>query len=285
MSKKKRPIIFGEILYDRWPDGTAVLGGAPFNVCRHLRQLGLRPHMLTRIGDDDAGKLLLRELDQARLDPAGVQIDLEFPTGEVLISIDEDGDSTYEIAPDQAWDHIEAIVPEGYEVPAAPPAILYTGSLALRTEAAQAQFFELADKLPCPIFVDVNLRDPWWTRESVDELLDLAFCFKCNEEEYKLLFDEMDPSQFRKDNRLDFLLLTRGAKGMSLYTYRGSFHADPPRLDEPIADTIGAGDAASAVCIQGYLSNWHPKKTLQEATKRAAEVCLVKGAALPDTFE
>jgi len=275
-----RPAIFGEILYDRFPDGTAVLGGAPFNVCRHLRQLDFDPLMVTRIGDDDAGKLLLREIDRYDLDPAGIQIDPDHPTGEVLVKLDDDGEAVYTIAPNQAWDHIEPWVPEEFTRPNDPPDLLYAGSLALRTPEVQARFIQLADELPCPIYIDINLRQDWWSPELAKELLHLAFCFKCNEHEFATLFGKVDPNEFREQHELDFLLLTRGERGLSFYSYRGTFHADPPKLKGPIIDTVGAGDAAAAVSIVGYLRDWHPKRTVQEAVRRAAQVCRVQGAAL-----
>jgi len=33
--------IFGEVLFDQFPDGQQVLGGAPFNVAWHLQAFGL----------------------------------------------------------------------------------------------------------------------------------------------------------------------------------------------------------------------------------------------------
>ena len=41
MINPARAIIFGEVLFDTFPDGTAVLGGAPFNVAWHLQGFGL----------------------------------------------------------------------------------------------------------------------------------------------------------------------------------------------------------------------------------------------------
>jgi len=35
-----RPVLFGEVLFDHFPDGSEVLGGAPFNVAWHLQGLG-----------------------------------------------------------------------------------------------------------------------------------------------------------------------------------------------------------------------------------------------------
>ena len=36
MSEGQRPLIVGEVLFDVMPDGTRVLGGAPFDVAGHL---------------------------------------------------------------------------------------------------------------------------------------------------------------------------------------------------------------------------------------------------------
>jgi len=43
VKRKPRPLIFGEVLVDRFPDGREVLGGAPFNVAWNLRGLGFDP--------------------------------------------------------------------------------------------------------------------------------------------------------------------------------------------------------------------------------------------------
>ena len=51
-----RPIhVFGEVLFDHFPDGSRVLGGAPFNVAWHLQAFGQSPRFISRIGNDPAG--------------------------------------------------------------------------------------------------------------------------------------------------------------------------------------------------------------------------------------
>lgn len=47
--------IFGEVLFDHFPDGSRVLGGAPFNVAWHTQAFGLAPCFISRIGNDPAG--------------------------------------------------------------------------------------------------------------------------------------------------------------------------------------------------------------------------------------
>jgi len=63
---KGSPLIFGEVLFDCFPDGSAVLGGAPFNVAWHLHGMGLAPLMITAVGDDEHGKLVLEKMKQLK---------------------------------------------------------------------------------------------------------------------------------------------------------------------------------------------------------------------------
>ena len=55
----QRPLVFGEVLYDRFPDGSTVLGGAPFNVAWHLQGFGLAPTFISRVGDDELGERII----------------------------------------------------------------------------------------------------------------------------------------------------------------------------------------------------------------------------------
>ncbi len=48
--------VFGEVLFDCFPNGKQVLGGAPFNVAWHLQALGDDPTFISQIGDDTLGK-------------------------------------------------------------------------------------------------------------------------------------------------------------------------------------------------------------------------------------
>jgi fructokinase len=54
-------LLFGEILIDRFPE-QEVLGGAPFNVTRHLQAFGCTPVLISRVGRDDAGARILQIL-------------------------------------------------------------------------------------------------------------------------------------------------------------------------------------------------------------------------------
>src|SRR5437763_16347401 len=96
-------VIWGEVLWDRFPDGDR-LGGAPANVAWHLAQAGGWAQLVSRIGDDDDGRRALAQLD-GLVDTSLVQIDPERATGEVTVEI-VGGEPRYTLHPGRAWERI-----------------------------------------------------------------------------------------------------------------------------------------------------------------------------------
>ncbi len=87
-SSQQRPIIFGEVLYDTFPDDAAVLGGAPFNVAWHLQGFGLQPLFISRVGTDELGAQVIADMQAWGMDLRGVQRDsISSPTRPMIISM------------------------------------------------------------------------------------------------------------------------------------------------------------------------------------------------------
>ncbi len=80
------PVIFGEVLFDRFPDGNSVLGGAPFNVAWHLQAFGARPLLISSVGDDELGAEIRQTMQDWGMDDSGLQTDAAHPTGTVEVS-------------------------------------------------------------------------------------------------------------------------------------------------------------------------------------------------------
>ena len=95
-----------------------------------------------------------------------MQSDPAHPTGRVIASV-VDGQNQFEIAPDQAWDFIRS-GPAIRVAAEEPVGLLYHGTLALRGEQSWSTLRSLAGKIDAPSFVDINLREPWWTPEKLD---------------------------------------------------------------------------------------------------------------------
>src|SRR5215203_143285 len=78
------PIVgIGEVLWDVYPDGRKVAGGAPFNFAFHCHQLGHPAVIVSRVGDDDLGRELRERVRELGLSDEYIQTDDEHPTGTV----------------------------------------------------------------------------------------------------------------------------------------------------------------------------------------------------------
>ena len=105
---KQRLCIFGEVLFDHFPDGKHVLGGAPFNVAWHLQAFGQAPYFISRIGDDAEGETVRNAMRDWGMNTEGLQIDKHLPTGRVDIEF-VDNEPHYDIVHPCAYDAIESL--------------------------------------------------------------------------------------------------------------------------------------------------------------------------------
>lgn len=277
--------LFGEVLADVFPD-RSVLGGAPFNVARHLQVLGLHPVMISRIGNDTLGTTLLQEMAQLGMQTAAMQRDSTYSTGQVRVVL-ENGDHRFEILPDQAYDFIQPD-PMCACLRTTPPQLAYFGTLAQR--GAQSRFAAqvFLRECQCPLFLDINLRAPWYDRDTVTASLRAAQIVKLNDEELAVvagmfgwpLLDEFEQaSALQREFELQQVLVTCGAAGCWLLDAQQQLHRARPTSDNrPVVDTVGAGDAFAAVFMQGLLLGWALPTTLQRACDYASAQCRVRGA-------
>lgn len=276
------PVIFGEVLFDCFPDGNSVLGGAPFNVAWHLQAFGLSPLVISGVGDDELGKSVQQAMQDWSMNTDGLQIDSVHPTGSVDIEFD-DGEPRYTIVEHRAYDHIRAD-----SLPATSDGcLLYHGSLALRNEVSRHALAKLKAGHSGTVFMDVNLRDPWWQRAFVLELASDADWVKLNEDELRQLGSdkgttEAQAHEFIQAHALTGLVVTLGARGALALTADGlqAFVAPPQVLD--VIDTVGAGDAFTSVLILGITHQWPLDLTMQRAQNFAAQIVGRQGATVHD---
>ncbi len=284
-----RPVIFGEVLYDHFADGSRVLGGAPFNVAWHLRGFGAHPLVITAVGEDAEGREVLERMASWDLMTDGVQTDEAHPTGRVTATI-VDGENDFEIAPEQAWDFIHAddAVRAASEKP---PGLVYHGTLALRNDASWNALRALKGNTEASSFVDLNLRAPWWTRDKVDWCLSTTEWIKLNDTELAELtarptgsFEECRDAALglARAHGIPGVIVTRGPRGaLSVVDGKRVFEATAPTVAS-IVDTVGAGDAFSSVVCLGLIHEWDHQTTLDRAAAFAADLCTVRGATTPD---
>jgi fructokinase len=281
MNLKSMVHVFGEVLFDCFPDGSRVIGGAPFNVAWNLQSFGLEPQFVSRIGGDLDGKEIVMRMANWQMSQSALQIDPIHPTGLVRVEL-HDGEPHYDIVADSAYDFIDAnslpkIKTDG---------ILYHGSLALRNPISLKALQVLKSNHQGKIFVDVNLRDPWWQKETLFPLLDDANWVKINEHELEVLCPEASDLEsainiFSKQFDLDILIVTLGEKGAIAWN-KQQFIKVEPTVNTQVVDTVGAGDAFASVFLLGLSKEWAIETTLERAQDFAGEIVTRHGATIND---
>ena len=298
----KKPIVvgLGEILWDVF-DGQKKLGGAPANFAYHASQQGADGIAVSAIGKDVLGAEIVSAL-------AGKNFRAEFlrtaqPTGTVQISLDAHGVASYDFAPDCAWDNLQ-MTPQLAELARETAAVCF-GSLAQRGERSRAAIHDFLKKVPAnalKIF-DVNLRQNFFSEQTIRDSLALANALKINEDELGVLekfFCENALAQsdfatrrerffekiFETFPSVNLQILTCGGAGSYVATRAGDFSFVAADSETKIVDTVGAGDSFTATFAMSLLRGESIFAAHRHATDVANFVCTQHGAMpeIPQTL-
>ena len=139
-------------------------------------------------------------------------------------------------------------------------------------------------------FFDVNLRDPWVYVDRLRWSLQHADIVKANDAELARITQLLGLGETTPEAQADALvrqyhlrgiLVTCGAMGAWWMDDSAQPVTIVSESVEDIRDTVGAGDAFSAIFILGQIRGWTPTVTLQRAHRFAGEICRIRGA-VPD---
>ena len=271
-----RITVFGEVLFDCFPGGEKILGGAPFNVAWHLQAFAQQPRFISRVGEDEEGARIRQAMRSWGMDTGGLQSDPQHLTGQVQVSL-EQGEPSYDIVNGVAYDFIEA-----EQLTADPCRMLYHGSLALRNEPSRLALEHLKQAHSPIVFMDVNLREPWWRPDQVLQWVAEADWVKLNDEELMHLQQDgvADAGEFLQRHALEGLVVTRGAQGATLLLKDQSRVEVAPVEALEVVDTVGAGDALSSVLLLGLNLGWPMRLTLERAQQFASALVGQRGATV-----
>ena len=275
--------IFGEVLFDTFPDGTAVLGGAPFNVAWNLTAFQATPRIITVVGNDVPGQVIQERMHGWQMNCEHLAVVPEYPTGKVTIHL-VDGEPSYTIEEHQAYDNIPLDC-----LPDRTDGFLYFGSLALRTAHNRDLLAELRKRHQGKIFIDINLRPPFWDKDTILSLVQDAHWLKLNEAELALIVKakgadiESRARQLKADNNLDGIVVTCGSRGtFALGPDNKPMQVKPKQVKE-VQDTVGAGDAFTSVLLLGLVRSWPLQDILKHAQQFASGVVGIQGAVCTDS--
>jgi fructokinase len=291
-------VVFGEVLVEEGA-GAPVVGGAPFNVARHLAAFMAPPLLITRIGDDRNGAAVHAEFERFVIPETGLQIDTMEETGRAVV--ERQGTShRLTLLPRQAYDFIDPALAAA-SVASGAYDILYFGTLVQREERSRLALAAVLDATPAAKrFLDLNLRAGQATEPVVTKALTAADIVKVNEEELQALFQwyfQIGPNDAALSTEevhaacralmdrfaLEALIVTLGHRGSVYFGADGSYIATRDNPVPPfVIDTTGAGDAFAAIFLLGRARGWPLELILARANEFAGAICAVSGAVPAD---
>ncbi|MDD6738332.1 MAG: carbohydrate kinase [Prevotella sp.] len=272
----------GEALWDCLPEGRKI-GGAPANFAYHASQFGFEAYAVSAVGNDALGDETIEALKSN-----GLKIEMprvNYPTGQVQVSLDEDGVASYDIKEGSAWDNIP-FTPEIAQLAKQCKAVCF-GSLAQRNEVSRNTIYRFLDSTPkdCMRIFDINLRQNFYTKEIIQESLKRSNVLKINDEELVIIGRMFGYPGLDIENKcwlilgkynLDMLVLTCGVNGSYVFSKGAMSYLETPKVE--VADTVGAGDSFTGSFVASVLLG----KTIAEAHRIgvnvSAYVCTQKGA-------
>ncbi|MBO9727394.1 MAG: carbohydrate kinase [Chitinophaga sp.] len=278
-------VCFGEMLWDILPD-KELPGGAVMNVAYHLQQLGEKVSLVSRIGRDARGQGLLDMLQGFHLNTAFVQVDEKQETGKVYADMTNPTDVHYDIVYPAAWDFIQWEPALAQLLKSAGTRYLVFGSLCSRDVVSrhtlQQALLENLVKV-----LDINLREPHYTRDHVEWLLQQCDLLKLNIAELELISSWYHPYEDKEwavralsaRFNIPVIVVTMGAEGALLFMNDTCYVE--PGIPVKVVDTIGSGDAFLAGFLHSYIHEQPARECLRFANALGALVASYAGGC-PD---
>jgi len=225
-------------------------GGSPANVALGLARLGAPVTLMTHLGQDGLGQMVLEHLQAS-----GVRVSAAPAQGmstSLAIATLAAGIASYDFRIE--WD-MPALAPLPIET-----RCLHTGSLATALAPGNANVIDLVEREHkrgrVTISYDPNIRpallgDATQARRGIERLVALSDVVKVSDEDLRWLY----PDQSAEIGAQDWLRLgptlvvvTRG--GMGVYAVCAGFDLHRPAVPIDLVDTVGAGDSFTSGLLE-----------------------------------
>ena len=247
--QKVKALAFGEILFDCYPAAQKI-GGAPFNFCAHLAQLGGDAFLYSAVGRDELGENALSEAGKRGVHTHYLETHSHLPTGVCKVTY-QGNEPAYDLAGYCAYDEIPML----YDVCSEPFDLFYFGTLASRSESSRKTLETLLSVGNFEtVFFDMNLRQQYYSEELVTQGLLASNIVKMNREEFSYvkqlaLIDEPDYEAALKAigtaYGLKTAILTLDKDGAMVWDKKQGFFQIPAKESEMVS-AVGAGDSFCA---------------------------------------
>jgi fructokinase len=274
-------VCFGEVLWDVFSTHKKI-GGAPLNVAFRLKSFKNEVAMITAVGNDVLGKLILDYLQKQEINREHIQVLNDFSTGEVTLTLNEKGAASYEIMHPKAWDKIQ-FTKVASDIVKNADAFVF-GSLITRDEVSKHALYQFLEFANYKVF-DVNLRPPFYEKTILIEFMRKADFIKFNDEElYEICalmgskFNNLEQNIcfISEKTNTQHICVTKGEHGAVLLYNSKLYYNSGYKIK--VVDTVGSGDSFLGSLISKLLNRTPPQKAIDFACAVGALVAQREGA-------
>lgn len=266
--------VFGEILWDIFGEEKNI-GGAPFNLAAHAAKLGADVDLISAVGSDENGGAALRECAGLGISCENIAV-TDKPTGYCMVTL-KDAVPEYDLVQGTAYDFIP--MPEKIKE----TDVFCFGTLAQRNAASRETLRKLLEiHKDSEIFLDVNIRQHYYTEEILDESLKAATILKVSREEAGVFGDNASLEDrcltlMEKYPRIRMILVTLDSDGAFVCRRDAGFvYSSKPSC--MVVSTVGAGDSFSAGFLVSMLQGDSTEESIEKAVALSGFVCGHTGA-------
>ena len=225
-------------------------GGDAFNEAAALSKLGNSVSLISVLGDDEAGRIVLSRLHQAGVDTSGITIRPELPTGINLVLVDREGERRFITNPKSSLRHLSGddILPHVRQM----ADIVSFASLFVSRDLSipdLTRVFSAIRQVPGRILTaDCTSPKNGETLKDLACMLPFLDIIFANETEAALLTGCSTPAESARafaDAGVHCAVVKTGRRGCELFHDGVSLHI-PAVPEIRCVDTTGAGDCFAA---------------------------------------
>jgi 5-dehydro-2-deoxygluconokinase len=267
----------------------AYVGGCPTNISVGTRRLGLRPALLTAVGEDQVGNFILHFLQREGVETRYIPRKPGKRSSAVVLGIEPPDRFPLTYYRDNCAD-IELTIDDALATPLADcHTLLITGTGLSKEPSRSATLFaaEMAREAGATVLLDIDFRPDQWTDQrafgvtlraalrlvdiviGTDDEINAAMLTNLSQisvahsqiSDARVLGDTGSAIQELLTLGPRILVQKRGANGSSVHLAAGANTEETRRIDAPgfpveVQNILGAGDAFAAGFIYGVVNGW-----------------------------
>ncbi len=284
----------------------AFVGGSPLNIAVGCSRLGLKPALLTGVGNDKVGDFILKFLNEENVETAFIPKVQHARSSAVILGIEPPDRFPLVYYRDNCADSqitIDDVLRAGIDQ----CRLLEISGTALNIEPTRSSAFlaaEIATEHDIPVVLDLDFRADQWHDLRSFGITTRAFLPKVKialgTEEEVLAATLSDASQVSIKHQqisapeisgdidksigkilslgVETLIMKKGSQGVTVYSRNGT-QTNVPGFPVKVLNILGAGDAFASGFIYGYLNGWDMYKACRMGNASGAQVVLKSGCA------